>query len=47
VPKHITIGLFKLSETLGHELVNNFNFFKKQYGLTKEIITYVKDKRLI
>jgi len=47
VPKHITIGLFEPSETSRHELANNFKFLKKRYGLTKEIITYVKDKRLI
>ncbi len=45
--KHITIGLFKPSETSGYELSNNFKFKKKRYGLTKEIIIYVKDKRLI
>lgn len=39
--------MFKPSETSGYELSNNFKFKKKRYGLTKEIIIYVKDKRLI
>jgi hypothetical protein len=47
VPKHITIGLFKAFKTSGYELANNLKNLLKSYGLTKEIITYVKDRRLI
>jgi hypothetical protein len=35
VPKHITIGLFKASDTSRHELANNFKNVLKRYGLTK------------
>jgi hypothetical protein len=47
VLRHITIGLFKASETSRHELATNLKNLLKQFGLIKETITYVKDKGLI
>jgi hypothetical protein len=41
-PKHITIGLFKVTKNIGQTLVNNLTKLFDQYGLRNKIIAYVK-----
>ncbi len=42
-PKKVTIGLFKVTKTIGHALVMNLSELLDSYGLKKKIIAYVKD----
>jgi hypothetical protein len=44
MPKHITIGLFETLETLGQILTRISEDLLEQYGLTKNILAYVKNK---
>ncbi len=44
MPKHITIGLFETFQTSGPTLARSLQDLLKQYGLTKNIIAYVKDE---
>jgi hypothetical protein len=44
MPKHIIVGLF---ETLGQTLTIFLENHLKQYGLTKNILAYVKNKGAI
>jgi hypothetical protein len=44
MPKHITVGLFKTFETLGQTLTRILEDLLEQYGLTKNILAYVKNK---
>jgi hypothetical protein len=43
-PKHVTIGLFKMIETIGQALVKSLIDLLDKYGLMKKIIVYVKDE---
>ncbi len=42
--KHITIGLFETFETLGQTLTRILEDLLEQYGLTRNILAYVKNK---
>ncbi len=42
--KHTTIGLFEAFKTLGPTLAKSLQELLKQYGLTKNILAYVKDE---
>ncbi len=44
MPKHITIGLFETFETLGQTLTRILKNLLEQYGLTRNIFAYVKNK---
>jgi hypothetical protein len=44
MPKHITIGLYETFETLGQTLTRILGDLLKQYGLTKNILAYAKNK---
>jgi len=44
MPKHIIVGLFETFETLGQTLTKFLEDHLKQYGLTKNILAYVKNK---
>jgi hypothetical protein len=44
MPKHITIGLFETFETLGQTLTRILKNLLEQYGLTRNILAYVKNK---
>jgi hypothetical protein len=41
-PKHVTIGLFEVIETISQALAINLIELLEKYGLRKKIITYVK-----
>jgi hypothetical protein len=41
-PKHVTIGLFEITETTCQTLANNLRELFDQYGLKKNIVLYVK-----
>jgi len=43
-PKHITIGLFEASETIGQVLARNLIALLDEYGLRKKIVAYVKNE---
>ncbi len=41
-PKHVTIGLFEVIETIGQILAKSLTKLLDKYGLRKKIIVYVK-----
>ncbi len=43
-PKHVTIGLFEATNTIGQALARSLIELLDKYGLWKKIITYVKDE---
>jgi hypothetical protein len=43
-PKHVTIGLFEATETIGQALAKSLIELLDKYGLRKKIIIYVKDE---
>jgi hypothetical protein len=43
-PKHITIGLFKASNTFGHALAKDLIELLNKYDLKKKIVSYVKNE---
>ncbi len=43
-PKHVTIGLFDVTNNTGQTLVRSLTMLLDKYGLRKKIIAYVKDK---
>jgi hypothetical protein len=43
-PKHVTIGLFETTKTIGQALAKSLIQLLDKYGLTKKNITYVKDE---
>ncbi len=42
MPKHITIGLFETFEISRQALARSLQDLLRQYGLTKNILTYVQ-----
>jgi len=44
MPKHITIGLFEAFKTSRQTLAISLQDLLKQYGLTKNIVVYVKNE---
>jgi hypothetical protein len=43
-PKHVIIGLFEATETIGQTLARSLTKLLDKYGLRKKIIAYVKDE---
>jgi hypothetical protein len=43
-PKKVTISLFEAIKTTSQALVRNLRKFLDSYGLSKKIITYIKDE---
>jgi len=43
-PKHVTIGLFEATNTIGQALARSLIELLDKYGLRKKIITYVKNE---
>ncbi len=43
-PKHVTIGLFETTNTIGQALARSLIELLDKYGLRKKIIAYVKDE---
>jgi hypothetical protein len=43
-PKHITIGLFKASDTFGHALAKDLIELLNKYDLRKKNIAYIKNE---
>ncbi len=43
-PKHVTIGLFEVTKTIGQTLTRNLTKLLDKYGLRKKIIAYVKNE---
>jgi len=43
-PKHVTIGLFEVTETTSQALARSLTKLLDKYGLRKKIIAYVKDE---
>jgi len=43
-PKHITIGLFEVSDTSGAAMVVKLKQILNKFGLTQKIFAYLKDK---
>jgi hypothetical protein len=43
-PKHVTLGLFEATKTIGQMLAKNLIELLDAYGLRNKIIAYVKDE---
>jgi hypothetical protein len=43
-PKHVTIGLFKVTKIIDQALVRSLTELLDKYGLRKKIIVYVRDE---
>jgi hypothetical protein len=43
-PKHVTIGLFEATKTIGQTLAISLTKLLDKYGLRKKIIAYVKNE---
>jgi hypothetical protein len=46
-PKHITLGLFEPTNTIGQKMVKKLIELLNNYALRRKIIVYVKDEDLI